>query len=116
MSRVREVVHSQSLRQQVAGLERQLVLRRQRLRDVAARFSRKTASQMVSPGVLLLAFGVGVALEQSGQPRCWSLPTALDAANAGFRLLLTFSSAAGHSPRQASASVWQRTDPQAGQA
>jgi hypothetical protein len=102
------------LRQQVAGLERQVVLRRQRLRDVAARFSRKTASRMVSPGVLLVAFGAGVALEQSGHPRDWSLPSALDAANAGLRLLLTFSSAAGRSPGQASASVWQRTDLPAG--
>jgi hypothetical protein len=98
MSGAREVVHSQSLRQQVAGLERQLILRRQRLRNVAAGISRKTASRMVSPGVLLVAVGVGVALEQIGHRRGWSLPNALDATNAGLRLLLTFSSAARHSP------------------
>lgn len=106
MSRTREVVPSQSLRRQVAALEQQLVLRRRRLRDVAAGISRKTATRMVSPGVLLVAFGVGVALEQSGHRRGWSLPNALDATNAGLRLLLTFSSLERRSPGQAGASVW----------
>jgi hypothetical protein len=110
MSRAREVVHSRSLRQQVAGLERQLVLRRQRLRNVAARIGRKTASRMVSPGVLLLAVGVGVALEQSSHRRGWSLPNLLDATDAGLRLLLTFSSSVRHSPGETTPSVWQRTD------
>lgn len=97
MRRAREGVHAQSLRRQVAGLEQQLVLRRRRLRDGVAEISRKTATRMVSPGVLLVAFGVGVALEQSGHRRGWSLPTALDATNAGLRLLLTFSSLESHS-------------------
>lgn len=87
-----------SLRRQVAGLEQELILRRQRLRDVAAGIRRKTASRMVSPGVLLAAAAVGVALEQSGHPRGWSLPNALDVTNAGLRLLLTFSSSMPHSP------------------
>jgi hypothetical protein len=91
MSRAREVVQSQSLRRQVAGLEQQLVLRRQRLRNGAADIRRKTAARMVSPGVLLVAAAVGVALEQSGHRRGWSLPNALDATNAGLRLLLTLS-------------------------
>lgn len=94
MSRAREVVHSRSLRRQVAGLEQQLVLRRQRLRNIAAGIRRNTAARMVSPGMLLLAVAFGVALEQSGQRREWSLPSALDATNAGLRLLLTFSSLA----------------------
>lgn len=106
----REVSHSRSLRQQVTGLERQLVLRRQRLRNIAARISRKTASRMVSPGVLMVAVGVGVALEQIGHRRGWSLPNALDATNAGLRLLLTFSSSVRHSPGATTPSVWQRTD------
>jgi hypothetical protein len=114
MSRAREMVHSQSLRRQVAGLEQQLVLRRRRLRDVAARISRKTAARMVSPGVLLVAAAVGVALEQSGHRRDWSLPNALDAANASLRLWLTFSSSARHAPVETSPSVWQRTDLEAG--
>ena len=115
MSRAREESHSRSLRQQVAGLERQLVRRRQRLRNVAARISRKTASRMVSPGMLLVAVGVGVALEQSGHRRGWSLPNLLDATNAGLQLLLTFSSSVRHSPRATTPSVWQRTDRQPGQ-
>lgn len=98
MSRAQKVVHSQSLRRQVAELEQRLVLRRQRLRNVAAGISRKTASRMVSPGVLLVAVGVGVALEQSSHRRGWSVPNVLDATNAGLQLLLTFSSAARHSP------------------
>lgn len=91
MSRAREEFHSRSLRRQVAGLEQQLVLRRQRLRDAAAGIRRKTATRMVSPGVLLAAVAVGVALEQSSHRRDWSLPNALDATNAGLRLLLTLS-------------------------
>lgn len=98
MSRAQKVVHSQSLRRQVAELEQRLVLRRQRLRNVAAGISRKAASRMVSPGVLLVAVGVGVALEQSSHRRGWSVPNVLDATNAGLQLLLTFSSAARHSP------------------
>ena len=91
MSRTRELVYSRSLRRQVAGLEQDLVLRRQRLRAVAAGLRRKTVSRMVSPGALLAAAAVGVALEQSGHRRDWSLPNALDATNAGLRLLLTLS-------------------------
>ena len=79
-----------NLRRQVAGLEQELILRRQRLRDVAAGIRRETASRMVAPGALLAAAAVGVALEQSGHPRGWSLPNALDATNAGLQLLLTF--------------------------
>jgi hypothetical protein len=98
------------LRQQVVGLERQLVLRRQRVRNIAAGIGRKTADRMVSPGVLLLAVGVGVALEQSSHRSGWSLPNLLDAADAGLRLLLTFSSSVRHSPGETTPSVWQRTD------
>lgn len=105
MSRAREMVHSRSLRRQVAGLERKLVLRRQRLRNIAAGITQKTASRMVTPGALLVAVGVGVALEQSGHGRGWSLPTALDATNAGLRLLLTFSSLVHHSPSETTPSV-----------
>jgi hypothetical protein len=65
---------------------------------------------MVSPGVLLLAVGVGVALEQSSHRRGWSLPNLLDATDAGLRLLLTFSSSVRHSPGETTPSVWQRTD------
>lgn len=110
MSHAREVVHSRSLRRQVAGLERQLVLRRLRLRNIAAGIRRKTATWMVAPGVLLAGAAVGVALEQSGHRRGWSLPNALDATNAGLRLLLTFSSSVRHSPGATTPSVWQRTD------
>lgn len=116
MSRAREVVHSRSLRRQVAGLEQQLVLRRQRLRNIAGGIRRKTASRMVAPGVLLAGAAVGVALEQSGHRRGWSLPNALDATNAGLRLLLTFSSSVRHSPGATTPSVWQRTDRHPGQA
>lgn len=98
MSRARAVFHSRSLRRQVAGLERQLAQRRQRLRTIAAGIRQKTTSRMVTPGALLVAVGVGVALEQSGQRRDWSLPNLLDATNAGLRLLLTFSSLERHSP------------------
>lgn len=88
-----------SLRREVGMLEQQLVLRRQRLRNGAADMKRNAAERMVSPAMLLLAASVGVALEQSGHGRGWSLPTALDATNAGLRLLLTFASSVPPSPR-----------------
>jgi hypothetical protein len=115
MSRAREAVDSRSLRKQVAGLERRLVLRRQRVRNVVAGISRTFTSRMVAPGTLLVAVGFGAALEQSGHRSGWSLPNLLDATNAGLRLLLTFSSSMHHSPVEPTPSVWQRTDLPAGQ-
>jgi hypothetical protein len=87
-----EIFYLRSLRRQVTGLEQRLVLRRPRLRNIAVGIRRSTASRLASPGMLLVAVAVGVALEQSGHHRNWSLPNVLDATNAGLRLLLTFSS------------------------
>lgn len=63
---------SRSLRNQVADLESQLMLRRRRVRGLAADIPRKLASRLASPGMLLAAAGAGVAVEQAGHQRGWS--------------------------------------------
>jgi hypothetical protein len=83
---------SRSLRHQVANLEQRLLLRRQRVRNILAGMQRKMAASMSSPRMLLAAVGIGVALEHTSRQRGWSLASVLDASNACFRLLLSFSS------------------------
>lgn len=77
-------------RDEVASLEQQLALRRQGLRNIVAGMQRKIAARMSLPRMLLVAVGLGVALEQSSRHRSWSLASVLDATNACFRLLLSF--------------------------
>jgi ribose 5-phosphate isomerase RpiB len=89
---------SRSLAHQVSDLEQQLTQRRQRVRSLARGIKRKVTAQMISPGMLVAAVGIGVALEQTSHHKGWSLATVLDAANESFRLLLSFKSSdtAGH--------------------
>lgn len=84
---------SQSMRHQVASLEQRLILRRQGVRNILAGMQRKMAARMSSPRMLLTAVGIGVALEHTSRHQGWSLASVLDASNACFRLLLSFSSA-----------------------
>jgi len=83
---------SPSLRSQVTRLQNQIVLRRQRMRSVAAGINQKINARMTSPGMLLAAVGVGVAVERTSRDRDGSLATVLDATYACIRLLLSFSS------------------------
>lgn len=83
---------SRSMRHQVASLEQRLILQRQGVRNILAGMQRKMAARMSSPRMLLAAVGIGVALEHASRHRGWSLASVLDATNACFRLLLSFSS------------------------
>lgn len=83
---------SRSLRQQVAGLENQIMRRRHKVRSTVPEIHHKVTAQLSSPVALLAAVGVGVAVEQASRHRGWSLATVLEAANAGLGLLLSFSS------------------------
>lgn len=85
---------SRALRSDAENLEKQLILRRQRLRMTAHDLKRKFSARMTSPGMLLSAVGVGVALEQANHHRGWSILSILNAANSSIQLLLSFSSAA----------------------
>jgi hypothetical protein len=80
------------MRHQVASLEQRLILQRQGVRNILAGMQRKMAARMSSPRMLLAAVGIGVALEHTSRHRGWSLASVLDASNACFRLLLSFSS------------------------
>ncbi len=84
--------HSRSLAHQVIHLEEQLVQRRRRIRTLATGIKRRVTGRMVSPGVLIAAVGVGVALEQSSRDKGWSPAIVFDAANESLRLLLSFKS------------------------
>lgn len=85
---------SQSLRQQVAGLENQIMRRRQTVRKTVPEIKRKVTAQLSSPVALLAAVGIGIAVEQASHHRGWSLATVLDASNACLGLLLSVSSLA----------------------
>ena len=64
---------SRSLAHQVSDLEQQLTQRRQRVRSLARGIKRKVTAQMISPGMLVAAVGIGVALEQTSHHKGWSL-------------------------------------------
>ena len=83
---------SRSLAHQVIDLEQQLTQHRQKVRSLATGIKRKVTARMISPGMLVAAVGIGVALEQTSRHKGWSLATVLDAANESFRLLLSFKS------------------------
>jgi hypothetical protein len=94
---------AQSLSHQVTSLENRLMLRRRRVRALVEDINGKVAARLISPGTLLAAFGIGVAVEQISHHRAWSLATALDTANAFAGLLLALSSPAqqaGNSARR----------------
>lgn len=83
---------STSLRKQVAGFEAQLKLRRQRVSALVTGAHQTVAAQLTSPGMLLAAVGVGVAVEQAGHHRAWSVAAMLEASHPWVRLLLTLAS------------------------
>jgi len=84
--------HSGSLTKRINALEMRIMSRHRNIRTAAAGFNRKITARMVSPAALLAAFGIGVAIEQTSHQRGWSMATAVDAASASIRLLLSFSS------------------------
>lgn len=82
-----------SLARQVNSLETQIMLQHRSVRTVVAGFKRKITARIASPGSLLVAFGFGVAMEQTSHQRGWSLAAVVAAANESIRLLLSLSSA-----------------------
>jgi hypothetical protein len=80
---------SASLRNRVFALEAQLMLRRRRVRILA---NEEISARLTSPGMMLAAVGVGVAVEQAGHQRAWSLAGILEASHACLDLMLTFAS------------------------
>jgi len=83
---------STSLRDQVNGLENQLMLRRQRVHALKVNANQKMAAWLTSPIMLLAAVGAGVAMEQAGHRRTWSVAQVMQAANAGLGLLMMLTS------------------------
>ena len=98
--------NSLSLRHQVSDLEKQLMQRRSRVRARVVRANRNVAAGLTSPGMLLAAVGVGVAVEQARHHRGWSLATVIEAANACAGLLLALTTFG-----QKAAATAQRRDP-----
>lgn len=92
MTAVEKAGTSPSLGSQVTSLRNQVILRRQRMRSVAAGLNRKISTRMTSPGMLLAAVGVGVAVERTSRHRGWSLATVLDVTYSCITLLLSFTS------------------------
>jgi len=85
---------AQSLTRRINALETQIMLRHRNTRMVEAGFKRKITTWMISPVTLLEAFGIGVVMEHTNHHHGWSLATVVNAASAGIRLLLAFSSPA----------------------
>ena len=95
--------NSRPLQNQITGLERQLFLRRQRVRTVGKQIKHKIATRAVSPGLLLAAAGIGVLVEQTSHHRTRSGANGFDLAYSGIRLLLSLTApkpqTAKHAPR-----------------
>jgi hypothetical protein len=95
--------NSRSLQNQINGLERQLFLRRQRVRTVGKQIKHKITIQAVSPGMLMVAAGIGVLVEQTSHHRTLAGTNGLDLAYAGIGLLMSLTApkpqAAKHEPR-----------------
>jgi len=81
--------NSQSLQEQVDGLERRLFLRRQRVRTLGQQIKHKITIRAASPGMLLAAVGVGALVEQASHHRTRSGTNGFDLAYAGIGLLMS---------------------------
>lgn len=86
--------HSRSLVRQVQRLEDRIQRRPDRLRLIVVGIKRKTAARMASPGTLLAATGIGIAIEQTSHHRRWTAANILNAGYAVVTLLLSFPSPA----------------------
>lgn len=85
------------MRHQVTELEMQLLERRHLVGAVISGIRQKIATQMVSPGMLLAAVGIGVAVEQTTRHRGWLLKDVLEASNVWLALMSL--AAAGGAPK-----------------
>jgi hypothetical protein len=83
-----------ALARQITNLEEQLVRRRQSVRQQVAGIRQKVAGNLITPGVLITAVGIGVTLEQSQNQKFWSVAALLNALNASLGLLQSFKSPA----------------------
>jgi hypothetical protein len=75
---------------QISDLEKQLAARRRNVRLQLRGIREQVTLQLITPGVLLAAVGVGVTLEQSNRLKFWSVATLLNAINASMGLLHAF--------------------------
>lgn len=85
--------NSRSLRRQADKLELKIAGRQRTLRFRFNGIKQTILTRLTSPTALLLAFGTGVVLEQTGHRRRNSLAYLLNAGYAGVRLLASLSSA-----------------------
>lgn len=81
-----------ALLRQITDLEAQLVRRRLSVRQQVADIRQKVAGQLITPGVLVAAVGVGFTLEQSHHRKFWSVVGLFNAVNASFGLLQSIKS------------------------
>jgi len=86
--------HPRSLTHQISVMEKQISRRRKTAGALATGIRRKVTEPAITPAALVVAMGIGVALEQTSHHQGWSLTAMLDAADAGLRLLLSIKSSA----------------------
>ncbi|MEQ9005391.1 MAG: hypothetical protein RIE74_17665 [Pseudomonadales bacterium] len=96
-------LHPRSLRAEMEVTTQQLLVRRARAAALVARLEGDIRAGMTSPGVLILAAGVGAALEQTSHSRGRSVLHLLNTLTGGSSLLLALGSSIGarmrrHSP------------------
>ena len=83
--------NSRSLRRQADGLELKITGRQRTLRFRIDRIKLAMAARLAAPAMLLVAFGTGVVLEQTGHRRKDPLAYLINAGYAGVRLLASLS-------------------------
>lgn len=91
MTPARDADPPMSLNRQIDVVGRRLGERRRRIAEETATLRQGLRQRLTSPGALLAAIGVGIALEQSKHRGRWSLLRALNVLNAGVALLATIS-------------------------
>ncbi len=87
MNRTGGMSQKPTLLRQITELEAQLDRRRQRLQVQVEGIRQKVTGQLITPGVLLAAVGIGITLEQSHHLKFWSVAALLNAVNASLGLL-----------------------------
>jgi hypothetical protein len=83
---------SGSLQMQIDAVEGRLVERRSRVVADLLGIGQRFRAGMTAPGTLLVAFGVGVVVEQGSHERTWSLVPVLQGISVIRGLLVTLTS------------------------
>jgi hypothetical protein len=90
MNRTGVTSQKPALTRQITELEAQIVRRRHNLHLQVTGIRQKVTGQLITPGVLLAAVGIGVTLEQSQHLKFWSVAALLNAVNASLGLMHSF--------------------------